>query len=179
MPPLALPICLVGANVDGKPNYCTLAWFTMIDDEPPTIGLVMAKQRRTKDGIVENKVFGVSIPSTELAVPVDFCGIRSGYKVDKSEVFRTFYGKLRTAPMAEDCPLTMECELERIVELEGTDLVIGRIAEVYVDGDVFQNDRPDPTVLDPLMYLSGGSAYHRLGDRVADAFKVGGSYRKE
>jgi flavin reductase (DIM6/NTAB) family NADH-FMN oxidoreductase RutF len=98
MPPLALPICLVGANVDGKANFCTIAWFTMIDDEPPTIGLVMGKERRTKDGIMENKTFSVNVPGTELAVPVDYCGIRSGYKVDKSEVFRTFYGKLKTAP---------------------------------------------------------------------------------
>jgi flavin reductase (DIM6/NTAB) family NADH-FMN oxidoreductase RutF len=29
---------MLGANVEGKPNYCTIAWFTMIDDEPPTIG---------------------------------------------------------------------------------------------------------------------------------------------
>ena len=178
MPPLALPICLVGANVQGRPNFCTIAWFTMIDDEPPTIGLVMAKERRTKDGIVENGTFSVNIPSTELAVPVDHCGIRSGYKEDKSEVFRTFYGKLRTAPMVEDCPVAMECTLKRIVAFEGTDMVVGEIAEVYADDGCITDGRPDPTCLDPLMYLSGGAAYHRLGDRIADAFQVGKSYRK-
>jgi flavin reductase (DIM6/NTAB) family NADH-FMN oxidoreductase RutF len=178
MPPMALPICLVGSNVEGKPNFCTIAWFTMIDDEPPTIGIVMAKQRRTKDGIIENGTFSVSIPSTELTVPVDYCGIKSGSKGDKSEVFRTFYGKLKTAPLIEDCPLTMECHLKRIIELEGTDIVVGEIEELYADEGVFRDGRPDPTVLDPLMYLSGGKAYHSLGDRIADAFKVGKSYHK-
>jgi flavin reductase (DIM6/NTAB) family NADH-FMN oxidoreductase RutF len=179
MPPIALPICLVGANVEGRPNFNTIAWFTMIDDEPPTIGLVMGKQRRTKDGIVENKTFSVNIPRTELAVPVDHCGITSGYKVDKSEVFRTFYGKLKTAPMVDDCPLTMECTLKQIVEFEGTDMVVGEIVEMYTDDGIIRADgRPDPTALDPLMYLSTGAAYHRLGDRIADAFKVGKAYRK-
>ena len=32
--PIALPICLWGP-MSGRPNYCTIAWFTMIDDEPP------------------------------------------------------------------------------------------------------------------------------------------------
>ncbi len=178
MPPLALPICLLGANVDGNPNYCTIAWFTMIDDEPPTIGLVTGKDRKTKDGIVENRTFSVSVPSADMAVPVDYVGITSGRKEDKSTVFRSFYGKLKTAPMVEECPVTMECELRRIVELEGTDLIIGEIVEVYVEESVYHGDEPDPLVLDPLMYLSSGAAYHRLGERVDDAFKAGKKYRR-
>jgi flavin reductase (DIM6/NTAB) family NADH-FMN oxidoreductase RutF len=178
MPPIAFPICLLGANVEGKPNYCTIAWFTMIDDEPPTIGLVTGKDRRTKDGIVENRTFSVSLPSADMAVPVDYVGITSGRKEDKSGVFRSFYGKLKTAPMAEECPVTMECELKRIVEMEGTDLMIGEIVEVYADGTAYHGSEPDAIVLDPLMYLSSGAAYHRLGGRVADAFKAGRAYRK-
>jgi flavin reductase (DIM6/NTAB) family NADH-FMN oxidoreductase RutF len=178
MPPLALPICLLGANVEGMPNYCTVAWFTMIDDEPPTIGLVTGKYRRTKDGIVENRTFSVSLPSADMAVPVDYVGITSGKDKDKSGVFRSFYGKLKTAPMVEECPLTMECELKRIVELEGTDLIIGEIVEVYSDERAYLGDEPDPIVLDPLMYLSSAAAYHRLGERVADAFKAGKNYRR-
>jgi flavin reductase (DIM6/NTAB) family NADH-FMN oxidoreductase RutF len=81
--------------------------------------------------------------------------------------------------MVEDCPLTMECELKQIVEFEGTDLVVGEIMEIYADEGVYRDGRPDPTVLDPLMYLSSGSAYHHLGNRIADAFEVGKSYRKK
>lgn len=178
MPPIALPICLLGANVEGRPNYCTIAWFTMIDDEPPTIGLVTGKDRRTRDGITENGTFSVNLPSADMAVPVDYVGITSGRKEDKSGVFRSFYGKLGTAPMAEECPLTMECELKKVVEMEGTDLIIGEIIEVYADEQAYHGSEPDAIVLDPLMYLSSAAAYHRLGERVADAFKVGKSYRR-
>lgn len=178
MPPIAMPICLLGASVDGRPNYCTIAWFTMIDDEPPTIGLFMGKDRRTKDGVIENRTFSVNLPSADMAVPVDYVGITSGRHEDKSEVFSSFYGKLRTAPMAAECPLTMECELKRIVELEGTDLIIGEIAEVYAEEGAYHGSEPDPAVLDPLVYLSSAAAYHRLGERVADAFKAGKAYRR-
>ncbi|MBI0583315.1 MAG: flavin reductase family protein [Methanomassiliicoccus sp.] len=176
MPPVALPVCLLGANVLGKPNYCTIAWFTMIDDEPPTIGLFTGKDRRTVDGIRENGTFGVSVPSAEQVVAVDYVGITSGREADKSEVFPTFYGKLGNAPMARDCPLTMECELKQILEFGGTDLMVGEIAEVYTDEGAYRDGRPDAAELDPLLYLSTAATYHRLGEKVADAFKVGRSY---
>lgn len=176
MPPMALPVCLVGANVRGRPNYCTLAWFTMIDDVPPTIGLIMAKERMTKEGIMENGTFSVNIPNTSMAAATDYVGIVSGHEQDKSEVFESFYGKLGTAPMIKEAPVTMECELHKVVEFETTDMVVGKILEVYADVGVMRNRSPDASVLDPLMYLSGGASYLGLGKEVAEAFKVGKTY---
>jgi hypothetical protein len=51
--------------------------------------------------------------------------------------------------------------------------------EVYADESAYHGKEPDPVVLDPLMYLSSAAAYHRLGERVADAFKVGKTYRQK
>jgi flavin reductase (DIM6/NTAB) family NADH-FMN oxidoreductase RutF len=150
----------------------------MIDDEPPTIGLVIGKDRRTKDGIIENRTFSVSIPSAGQAIPVDFCGLSSGREVDKSEVFTSFYGRLGTAPMAQECPVTMECELLRIVEFEGTDLVVGRIVGLYAEREVYRGDRVNARDLDPLLYLSTAATYYRLGEQVGEAFKVGKEYRR-
>jgi hypothetical protein len=39
-----------------------------------------------------------------------------------------------------------------------------------------RNRSPDASVLDPLMYLSGGASYLGLGKEVAEAFKVGKTY---
>lgn len=179
MPPLPLPVCLLGSRTNGRPNFCTVAWFTMIDDEPPTIGLVIAKDRRTKDGVVENGTFSVNLPSTDQVVPVDYCGITSGHEADKSEVFTVFYGDLGTAPMVQDCPLTMECQLLRIVEFEGTDMVVGTISGLYADNDMMARGRPDIQAWDPLLYLSTAAAYYGLGRKVADAFSIGRGYKKE
>lgn len=178
MPPLAMPICLVGANVGGKPNFCTIAWSTMIDDEPPLIGLVMAKARRTKDGIVENKTFSVSVPSTAMAAAADHCGLVSGYDTDKSDVFGVFYGELGTAPLIEESPVSMECRLYKVVEFETTDLVVGEVVQIHADASVIVGGKVDYGKLDPLLYASG-SAYYSLGEKKADAFKVGKTFRKK
>lgn len=178
MPPLAMPICLVGSNVGGKPNFCTIAWFTMIDDEPPMIGLVMAKERKTKDGIVENKTFSVSLPSTAMAAATDHVGLVSGYDTDKSGVFGVFYGELGTAPLIEESPVSIECRLNRIVEFETTDLVVGEVVQIHADPSIVTGGKVDYGKFDPLLYASG-SAYFSLGEKKADAFKVGMTLKKK
>ncbi|NLK26339.1 MAG: flavin reductase family protein [Euryarchaeota archaeon] len=174
-----MPVVVMGANVKGRPNYCTVAWATMIDDEPPVIGLVLGKGRKTMEGVLENETFSVNVPDCQLAPEVDHCGLVSGRKEDKSEVFSPFYGSLGTAPMARECPVNIECRLKEVVELEATDLVMGDIMEVYVNGDCMEGNRPDILRLDPLLYAMPGGPYFALGDKVADAFKVGKGYKKK
>lgn len=178
VPQMVLPIVVMGANVEGKPNYCTVAWATMIDDEPPTLGLVLGKGRRTMDGARENGTFSVNIPGTALAAAVDHCGLVSGHKRDKSEVFTPFYGTLGTAPMARECPVNAECRLRQVIEFEGTDLVIGDVMDLHVNEDCLVNGRPDARKIDPLLYVMPGGPYHAMGEKVADAFKVGKDYQK-
>lgn len=173
LPTMALPIGILGANCEGKANFCTVAWLTIIDDEPPTIGLVLGKKRRTVDGARENGTFSVCFPSTALAAETDYVGMHSGYKTDKSEVFDVFYGELGTAPLIKECPLAMECVLKEIKGFEGTDLLVGEVAEVHADESCLVKGKPNLVRLDPLLYSMPGGPYFGIGGKVADAFKVG------
>jgi len=178
LPPMALPVCLVGANVKGKANFCTIAWFTVIDDAPPMFGVVMAKKRCTKDGIMENGTFSISIPSNEMAVAVDHCGITSGYEVDKSGVFDVFYGGLETAPLIRGCPVTMECKLVKAVPFEAVDMIVGEVVECYVDEEILEKGKPRLDKFDPLLYGMGGGPYYHLGDKGEKAFSIGKKLKK-
>ena len=172
VPPMSLPVCLLGSNVNDKPTFCPIAWSTIIDDEPPRIGLVTAKKRYTKDGIVQTETFSVNIPDIKIAEPTDYCGIVSGYDTDKSKVFETFSGETG-APMISDCPVTAECRLEKIIEFEGTDLIVGRIVNVYADDEILEQGKADALKMNPLMYFTCGSIYYSLGEKVGKAFKIG------
>ena len=178
-PTIALPVCLLGSKIKGEANFCTVAWFTMIDDEPPTIGLLLGKKRTTVDGVKENGAFSVNIPSRRMTASTDYCGITSGYKTDKSQVFSVSYGELRSAPLIDECPLSMECRLKQIIVLEGTDLLIGEIVHVHVEEGCLTGGKPDLTKIDPLLYGMGGGPYFALGDRLEQAFKVGKTFKKK
>ncbi len=173
VPTMGLPVVLVGAKVRGKVNFCTVAWTTMIDDEPPRMAVVMGKERRTKEGIKENGTFSINLPGADAVTATDYCGLHSGHHVDKSTIFDVFFGKTLTAPMARECPVNVELTLDDIIEFEGTDMVVGEVEEVYVNEECLSNGRPDMEKLELLMYRSPGGPYFIKGRTVAEAFKVG------
>jgi flavin reductase (DIM6/NTAB) family NADH-FMN oxidoreductase RutF len=175
-PPMAMPVCLIGAMVKGKANFCTVAWFTILDDEPPTIAIVLGKERATKDGIKEKGTFSVNIPSEFNVAAVDYCGINSGHNVDKSKVFSVSYGTLKTAPMADECPVNAECKLVKILEFPGTDLVIGEVVQVHADKSIVGEGKVDVEGSKPLVYSFPGGPYLSIGPRVAEAFQVGKTF---
>ena len=75
--------------------------------------------------------------------------------------------------MISDCPVTAECRLEKIIEFEGTDLIVGRIVNVYADDEILEQGKADALKMNPLMYFTCGSIYYSLGEKVGKAFKIG------
>jgi len=120
-----LPTVLVGTLVEGKPNYITIAHVGIMDLESVSLG--MNKRHYSNVGIRTNKTFSINIPSTKLVKETDYCGLVSGKDQNKADMFKTFYGKLKTAPMIEQCSINMECELVKTVDFPNHDIFIGKI----------------------------------------------------
>lgn len=177
LPPIPLPVALLGATVNDKPNFFTVAWFNMLDDEPPLIGAAMSKTRYTKEGIKEHKTFSLNIPSSSMTEVVDYCGLYSGSKVDKSDLFDIFYGDLETAPMIKKCPLNIECRFVGSKEFNSTELVIGEIVEMYCESKYLTDNEPDYIKMDPILFFMPGGPYFKAGDYLAKAYDVGKDYK--
>jgi flavin reductase (DIM6/NTAB) family NADH-FMN oxidoreductase RutF len=168
-----MPAVLVGALVNGKPNFMTAAWCGIAASKPPAISVALQSVRFTLEGIKANNTFSINIPSADLVEKVDFCGIYSGHKTDKSQIFNIDYGKLDTAPLIQECPVNLECRVIHSVELGSHILFIGEILETYVNEDCLTGEKADPTKIDPLVYTTGVMQYQRLGEVVGQAWKVG------
>jgi flavin reductase (DIM6/NTAB) family NADH-FMN oxidoreductase RutF len=173
-----MPTVLVGANVNGKPNYLTIAWCGILGGAPPLISVALRRTRYTIPGIKENKTFSVNIPPTDLVKQTDYVGIVSGSKADKSGIFKSFYGKLETAPMIEECRLTMECKLFQVLDFgHSHEIFVGEIVEVYVDEDCVTGGAPDISKIDPIIFSTGDHNYWCVGPQIAAAFSVGKDYK--
>jgi len=166
-----MPTTLIGALVDGKPNYITIAHVGIMD--PGTVSLGMNKAHHTNAGIKQNGTFSVNMPSEEMVVKTDYCGIVSGKKTDKSALFKTFYGKLKTAPMIEECPVTMECRLVKTVDFPSHDIFMGEVVSAYCDESVLTDGVLDLDKMRPLLFSMGDRGYWSMGKRVADAWSAG------
>ncbi len=167
------PAVLVGAMVDDKPNFMAVAWCGVACNKPPSLAVAIAKPRYTLKGINEHGAFSVNIPSVELAQKVDYCGVHSGRKTDKSQIFKVVYGELKAAPLVEECPLNFECRVLHSLELGSHFLVVGEVVETHIDGRCITDEKPDVGKIDPLIYASGSMEYHRLGEAVGKAFHIG------
>ena len=171
-----MPATLVGANVNGKSNFMTVAWCGIANSEPPMISVALRHNRYTLKGIRDKLTFSVNIPSRDLVKETDYCGIISGSKVNKAEVchFKVFYGKLSDAPLIEQCPINLECKVVHILDLGSHSLVIGRIEETYVSENCLTEGKPDVNKIKPFAYIpTTTQQYQALGEVVAKAFSIG------
>jgi flavin reductase (DIM6/NTAB) family NADH-FMN oxidoreductase RutF len=168
-----MPCSIVGVNVEGKPNYLTVAWFSMVNFKPPYMMIALGKAHYTNPGIRENGSFSVNIPSTAQAAETDYCDIVSGKKFDKSKLFTTFYGKLKTAPMIAESPYSLECKLIQTVDLSGDELFIGEIVAAYSDDRYLTDGVPDLAKIDPFVLSMTEKKYLGLGKFVGPAWEMG------
>lgn len=168
-----MPCSLVGANVAGKPNYLTVAWFSMVNPKPPYVLVSMNKAHYTNAGVKENGTFSLNIPPEGMVDRTDYCGLVSGRQVDKSGLFETFYGKLATAPMIKECVFNAECRLVKTVDLPMEELFIGEIVAAYSEEGYLTDGLPDLRKMNPLVLVMPQKMYAGLGPDIAPAWKVG------
>lgn len=170
-----MPAVLLGANVNGKPNYMTAAWVSPACMAPPMVSVAVNHARHTLRGIEENGTFSLNVPSTKQVIETDYCGITTGARTDKSKVFGSFYGRLKTAPMVEECPANIECKVFKTVDCGSHVLCVGEIVEVYLNKDCAGGAGPDVTKIDPIIYTGN---YWQLGKQVGKGFSDGKKYKK-
>ena len=168
-----MPAVLVGAQVKGKPNFMTAAWCGIAASTPPAISVAVRPLRYTLTGITANNTFSINVPSADLVEKVDYCGVYSGHKVDKSQIFQVEYGKLKTAPLIQECPINLECRVIHALDLGSHTLFVGEIVETYVKQDCLTDDKADPAKIDPILYSTVARQYQRLGAVVGRAWEVG------
>jgi len=171
------PAVMVGALVDGKPNFMTIANCGVGNYDPPMIFIACDSNHHTCKGIRENQTFSVNIPSADLAVATDFVGINHGHQVDKSKLFEVFFGELLTAPMVGECPVCMECKVVKVMDFDGDETFFGQVIAIYVDDQAMTGGKPDVRKIDPLIYSTSDKKYYRLGDEIGPAYSLGKNFK--
>lgn len=164
------PVIVVGAMVDGKPNWALVAHAGVMAHSH--VMLSMVKAHYTNKGIRENKVVSVNVVDASWLKEADRMGCLSGNKADKSEAFAWTPGELG-APMIDKAKVTMECEVEDIYDLKGFDNFICRICGTYVDEDVLTDkDKIDYRRFKPALFQFPTYEYLETGDVLGGCMKM-------
>ena len=161
-----MPVLLISTfNEDGTVDVMNAAWGTMLDRDK--VALNLTETHRTVQNIKARKGFVIHIADAKHVVEADFFGVVSGNK--DPEKFKksgmTFVkSELVDAPIINELPIAMECEL---IEYQNDETGMGVIGKVMKDGKV-DIDALEAIAFDP--YTLG---YYRVGGRVGNAFKDG------
>jgi flavin reductase (DIM6/NTAB) family NADH-FMN oxidoreductase RutF len=175
-----MPAFLVATyDLNGQPNIMTAAWGGILCSEPPYIGVSIRPTRWTHEAIEKNKAFTVNFPKSTLAAETDFLGIISGKDHDKLErtALTAVKSAIVNAPYIDECPVLVECEMVKSIELGTHTLFVGHILDVKANEHALTDGKLDICKVDPLIY-SPTQEYYQIGAFVAKAFSIGKSLKK-
>ena len=177
-----MPVLMVAAyDESGRVNVMNAAWGMICDMDK--IALFIGKDHKTTKNILATKAFTVSIADRDHMDVADYFGIATGNKTpDKFE--RTGYHATRSsrvnAPIVDEFPLVMECELAEIVQNDHLFAVIGKILNVSADENVLSdNGKVDPTKLNALIFDQFQHGYYVTGEQVGKAWNAGAGLMKK
>ena len=167
---------LVGADVDGQPDFVAVAWVTIACGTPPHIAIALNKVRHSLKGVKQNMAFSVNIPGRAMVKETDYCGLTTGAKTDKAKDcnFNVTYGQVAGAPFIEQCPVNIGCIAEHIVKLGSHYLIAGAVKEILVSDECMVEGKPDATKVDPFVVMTTPAlTYHTVGEALGPAFRIG------
>ena len=171
-----MPVLIVAAyDKGGKVNAMNAAWGMICDMDK--IALFISEGHKTTKNILETKAFSVAIADKAHMDVADYFGIASGNNTpDKFE--RTGYTAVKSqhvnAPLIDEFPVTMECELAEVVSTETMYCIVGKIANVVAEEAVLsENGKVDPAKLNARIFDQFQSGYYISGKKVGQAWNAG------
>ena len=168
-----MPVTIVGADVEGKPNFLTIAFIGIVNANPGMVAFGSHRKHFTNKGILANRTFSINIPSRDQLEITDYVGLYTGAKIDKSHLFEVFYGKLGNAPMIASCPLNLECRVTDVLDRGGLDEII----ESYCEEKYLTEGNPDVEKIKPAVFSMYDNRYFSIGEYIGKAWSMGKNYK--
>ena len=150
-----------------KPNVFTVAWTGILCTQPPVTYISVRPERYSHELITQSGEFVINLPTRELVKAVDWCGVKTGRKVDKfKEMHLTAEPSAKvSAPLLAQSPVNIECKVREVVSLGTHDMFIADIVGLDVAKELL--DEKGKLCLDKaglLAYAHG--EYYGLGKKL-------------
>lgn len=171
-----MPVLMIATyDKDGKVDVMNMAWGGVTANDLVTLNI--GERHKTSANIAERKAFTIAVADATHVKEADFFGIATGNTMDdkfeRSGLTATRSSKV-DAPVIEEFPITLECEVVFDGETEGHHRVVGKVVGVLAQDSVLGEDgKPDITKVNPLTFDQFHNDYYALGERVAGAWDAG------
>ena len=176
-----MPVLMIATyGDDGKVDVMNMAWGGICAED--MVSLNISEDHKTSANIKKTNAFTLSIADVDHLEAADFFGIATGNKMeDKFERSGLTAVKSQkvNAPIIDEFPLTLECEVvEYKNEVYGFH-VIGRIVGVLAEAHVLnEKGKVDPKKLNAFVFDQFQNGYYAIGEKVGQAWHTGAGLMK-
>lgn len=131
-------VLVTTVNSEGNANVFTVAWVGVACTRPPMITIAVRKERLSYENIQATGEFVVNLTTRRMAKITDFCGCRSGRKLDKIKHLGLELepGVSVQVPSLALSPVALECQVRSVTELGTHDLFLAEIISNKVEKEI-------------------------------------------
>lgn len=162
-----LPVVMVSCGTMEKSNIITVAWTGIINTNPAMVYISVRPTRYSYKLIKEQKEFVINLTTEKLAKATDWCGVKTGEKVDKFKEMKLHKEKANfvKAPMIQESPVSVECRVKEIKELGSHHMFIAEVLAIHANEDYIDSKGAFDISKCNLIAYSNGH-YYSLGKKI-------------
>ena len=172
-----LPVVMVSCGTMEKSNIITVAWTGILNTNPAMVYISVRPSRYSYDLIKNQGEFVINLTSKNLVRATDWCGVKTGSKVDKFKEMKLTKEKANfvKCPMIKESPASIECKVKEIKEMGSHHVFIADVLAIHADEQyIDEKGAFDISKCDLITYANGG--YYSLGKKLG---KFGYSVQKK
>ena len=172
-----IPAVMVSCGTMEKSNIITVAWTGIINTNPAMVYISVRPTRYSYNLIKDQGEFVINLTTKNLVKATDWCGVKTGAKVDKFKEMKLHKEKANfvKCPMIKESPVSVECKVKEIKELGSHTMFMAEIVAINVDEKYIDNKGAfDITKCDLMAYANGN--YLAMGKKLG---KFGFSVKKK
>ncbi len=177
-----MPTYMIGTyNEDGSVDVMMMAWGGICAED--MVALNLEADHKTVANLRARKAFTLAVPGTDTLKESDFFGIASSNKM-ADKFARSGLHAVKSArvdaPVIEEYPLTLECEVAEMQDQPYGLRVLGKIVNVLADEKVLDEaGKIDAGKLNAFAFDQMRNGYYALGEKVGQAWKSGAELMKK
>lgn len=172
-----IPAVMVSCGTMEKSNIITVAWTGILNTNPAIVYISVRPERYSYNLIKQQGEFVINLTTKDLVRQTDWCGVKTGAKVDKFKEMKLHKEKANfvKCPMIKESPVSVECKVREIKELGSHHMLIADVLAINADNKYIDSKGAfDISKCDLIAYANG--KYFTLGKQVG---KFGFSVQKK
>ena len=130
-----LPAVMISCGTMEKANIMTVAWTGIINTNPAMCYISVRPERYSYNLIKEQGEFVINLTNEKLAFATDWCGVKTGSKVDKFKEMHLTKEKAQfvKCPIIKESPVAIECKVKEIRELGSHHMFVAEVLSIDAD----------------------------------------------